>query len=172
MFRTLQSSPSTITIFHSNKIALLNKLYGILDKAATRINTEEAKIHIDVMANTIPTFDQYDTIAHTCLKDNYSKNALATCFPFLGGKKEYKIGQDRTTINSPMILGHSSNGLKLFNEAEYAKIVDVFLQLQDARDSEVDPSEVFLPPLVVDWDQSLIANDEFGVNTILKQYLK
>lgn len=172
MFKTLQSSPSTITIFHNNKVSLLNKLYGILNKASTKVNKDESKILIDVMSNSIPTFDQYDTIAHTCLKDNYSKNALSTCFPFLGGKKDYKLGQDRTTIKSPMELGKNFNGFKLFNEAEYAKIVEVFLQLEEGHESGVDSAEIFLPPLVIDWDQSLIANDEFGVNQILKEYLK
>lgn len=171
LFKTLQSSASTVTIFHSSKVPLLKKIYGVLTQANFKLNDDKQRFIIDLMEDTIPTYDQYSTIAHNCLKDTYSKHALKNCFPFVSGTSDSQAGKDRTTITAPAQLGRLlDNGMKLFNEGEYYMIYEAFNSVATSNSSEFDTSQIFLPPLVVDWDQNLIANDEAGVNGILKKY--
>lgn len=171
LFRTLQSSASTVTIFHSSKVPLLQKLFGILTQANYKLNDDKQRFIVDLMEDTIPTYDQYATIAHSCLKDTYSKHALNGCFPFVSGKTDGPTGKDRTTITAPAQLGRLlSNGMKMFNEGEYAMIYEAFSSVADLKQSEFDTTQIFLPPLVVDWDQNLIANDESGLSKILDKY--
>ncbi|WEJ97290.1 hypothetical protein PSN45_004840 [Yamadazyma tenuis] len=171
MFKTLQNSPSTISIFHNAKIPMSNKLYGILSKANYKLNEDKSKIILDLMENTLPTYDQYSLIVNNCLRDNYSKNVVASCFPFIKGSTENKVGQDRVTVNAPIGLQRlSGSGLKVFNEGEYAMIVEAFNGIEQSDSTEVSASAVFAAPLVVDWDQNMIANDEHGISNILNKY--
>lgn len=122
------------------------------------------------MEDTLPTYDQYCLISNSCLKDNYSKNVLKKCFPFLSDRSEDKVGQDRVTVKPPVQIGRLlGSGLKVFNAGEYAMISEAFEAIK-SKEGTFEAAEVFSAPLVIDWDQNLIANDEYGVNNILSKY--
>lgn len=172
-FKTLQSSAGTISIFHSPKVPKLAKLYQLLMQANYKLNEDRQKFMVDLMENTMPTYDQYTSIALGCLKDTYSKHALKNCFPFVAGtnSESDKLGKNRTTVTAPAQLGRLlENGMKLFSAGEYAMIHEAFDSVAEAHLTEYDTTQIFLPPLVVDWDLNLIANDEEGLLNILSHY--
>lgn len=170
LFKTLQSSPAIVTLFHNKKVPELANLYKLLAQADIKINDDKQKFMIDLMENTIPTYDQYATIAGGCLKDNYSKQALQNCFPFVKGKVTCD-DTGKVTINTPAELDRLlSRGMKMFNQGEYMMIYEAFNNLMENKSDTMDSINVFKPPLVVDWDQNLIANDSLGLQEILKKY--
>lgn len=169
MFRTLQNSGGVITIFHHPKVSKLVDLLKTLTQADRKFNNDKQQFLLDKMEKTMPTYDQYATITHNCLKDTYSKNVLKNCFPFVSGTNETALGKDRVTVQSPINLGTlTSHGLKMFSESEYLMVYEAFAHAIESQ--EFLSTQVFLPPLVVDWDQNLIANDEHGVAAILQKY--
>lgn len=169
-FRTLQNSPATISIFHNSKLPLSGELYHVLDKAYYKLNDDKTKFQVDLMSNKMPTYDQFVLIVNSCLKDQSSKKALKNCYPFMYGKKSGEE-TNRTTVKPPIrTVDGNSGGVNVFSEGEYGMIYDTFNKLKESKDPEVDASDIFQAPLVVDWDQCLIAGDEDGLSAILKKY--
>ena len=61
-------------------------------------------------------------------------------------------------------------GIKMFSEKEYAMIYDAYNKAVEEKD--IPEEDIFRRPLVVDWDQSLIAGDETTLAAILDKYKK
>lgn len=170
LFKSLQNSPATISIFHNNKVSLSNELYRVLDKAYYKLNEDTNNFQVDLMANKMPTYDQFLLITNSCLKDKASKQLLQNCYPFMYGKKSGEIN-NRITVESPIRPDNSgSNGLNVFSEGEYAMIYEAFNKLVEEKEPDVNPSDIFQAPLIVDWDQCLIAADKEGLSSILSKY--
>lgn len=169
MFKTLQNTGGVISIFHNKRLPPSVDLLKILTQADGKFNKDTEKFIVDRMDSTLPTYDQYVHITHRCLNDTYSKNVLRNCFPFVSGKTAGPEGKDRVTVKAPAVIGRlSSNGLKMFSENEYLMIYQAFEEALNSK--EFESSEVFKAPLIVDWEQNMIANDEFGLDNILKKY--
>jgi hypothetical protein len=170
LFRSLQNSPATISIFHNNKVSLSNELYLVLDKAYYKLNDDKNYFQVDLMANKMPTYDQFLLITNSCLKDRASKLALRNCYPFMYGKKSGEIN-NKITVESPIRPNNGDpNGLNVFSEGEYAMIYESFNKLIETKEPDVNPSDIFQAPLIVDWDQCLIAADKEGLSSILSKY--
>lgn len=158
LFRTLQSSPATITIFHNSKTPMSSMLYKTLELTVSKLNSSPKKddqFIIDVMKDKMPTFDQFKSIVQM----NGIKPEII--------KKIYPLLSDRTDMNKRVTVKGKPS---LFNEGEYALIYDAFNELISHPDKEVDPSHIFHAPLVIDWDQNLAAVDPSGVKEILNKY--
>ena len=92
LFRTLQHSPATLTIFHDATIPLSNILYKALSRAHFNLkDNSKHEFQIDLMQNKMPTLDQYQSLVRNCLPDSRSKSILHGCYPFL---------HDRRTLGS------------------------------------------------------------------------
>lgn len=169
LFKTLQNSPATISIFHNKKIPSLTLLYSILDKSAAKINADRQKLNVDVMVNKMPTYDQFSFIVNSCLKDDKSKGFLKNAFPLVSPKQS--SGEKLRITQIPPIQLQGKNW-KTFSEGEYAIVYEAFQSLVDDLDAhpEHDPSEIFRAPLLVDWDQCLVAGDESSLEEILAKY--
>ncbi|KAK7678805.1 hypothetical protein QCA50_018241 [Cerrena zonata] len=78
------------------------------------------------------------------------------------------------TVTSPIgLLANAKGGsgnLKVFLEGEYSMIYEAFNSLVNDPTPDVNPANLFLAPLVVDWDQNLIANNEESLSVILNKY--
>ena len=63
-------------------------------------------------------------------------------------------------------------GKQDFSPAEYQMIYDTFNKLQESSDQSINTiaSNVFQAPLVVDWDNDVIAGDEETLKAILSKY--
>lgn len=169
-FRTLQHSPATISIFHNNKVPLSNELYQSLHKSYFKLNDDKSQFEVDLMANKMPTYDQFLLITSSCLKDKASKRTLKRCYPFMNGKQPSET-KNRITVESPIRTDNfDSNGINIFSEGEYAMIYDSFNNLVESKEPDVNPSEIFQAPLIIDWDQCLIAADREGLTNILQKY--
>lgn len=170
LFKTLQNSPATISIFHNNKISLSNELYHVLDKAYYKLNEDKNHFQVDLMSNKMPTYDQFLLVTNSCLKDKASKMVLRNCYPFMYGKKSDET-KNKITIESPIRPDNvGSNGINIFSEGEYAMICESFNRFIETKEPDVNPSDIFQAPLIVDWDQCLIAADNEGLSNILKKY--
>ncbi|ODV80600.1 DUF1687-domain-containing protein [Suhomyces tanzawaensis NRRL Y-17324] len=162
LFRTLQNSPATISIFHNNKVPLSTKLYQILERAEAQL---DEKFRIDLMANKIPTFDQYQAIANS-LHSRAGRTALNDCYPFLHDQRNLHSANQTVTFKGV-------EPTKIFNEHEYSIISEIFQNAVEGKEDgteDADPVHIFEPPLVVDWDQNLIARDESLLQTLLAKY--
>ncbi|KAK6202343.1 uncharacterized protein RJT21DRAFT_112307 [Scheffersomyces amazonensis] len=174
LFRTLQQSPATISIFHSTKIPLSVSLYHLLDRAFIKLPAKATnQFQIDLMKDKIPTFSQYQYLASNCLHDAKSKQALSNCYPFL--KDRVSIAPEATQRVTFRGLESVSPTFKnrIFNEGEYSLIEETFNKLQEIKEddiTDISPSDLFRAPLIIDWDQNLIAADEEGLLNILKKY--
>ncbi|CAH2355009.1 hypothetical protein CLIB1423_20S01992 [[Candida] railenensis] len=170
LFKTLQNAPATISIFHNKKIPNSTLLYSILDKASAKINADKEKFQVDVMINKMPTYDQFSFIINSCLKDDKSKSFLKNAFPLVSPKQSSGGEKSRITQIPPIQL--QGKNWKTFSEGEYAIVYEAFQSLVDDLEAhpEHDPSEIFKAPLLVDWDQSLIAGDESSLEEILAKY--
>ncbi|KAI5949431.1 hypothetical protein KGF54_005666 [Candida jiufengensis] len=171
LFRTLQSSPATITLFHNSKLPLSNKIYDILNKTyETLPEKPKYDFQIDLMKNKMPTYDQYQIFINKFLKSEQSKSILHNCFPFLNDRQStnlYDSNGKTTTIKG---IDWSN---KIFTKHEYELIYETFNKLiNDENNKSIDtnPADIFKAPLVVDWDQDLLANDEETLKTILSKY--
>ncbi|KAK6455365.1 uncharacterized protein RJT20DRAFT_46567 [Scheffersomyces xylosifermentans] len=170
LFRTLQHSPATLTIFHDATIPLSAKLFHVIEKAYHKLDGKKAnEFQIDLMANRMPTFDQYQSLVANCLHDSKSKSILHNCYPFLTDRKTAST----TSTEVITIKGHGNHfNNKIFNEGEYNLIYETFNKLKELPEAglDINPSDIFRAPLVVDWDQNLIAGDESSLADILKKY--
>ncbi|CUM66547.1 uncharacterized protein PRCAT00004216001 [Priceomyces carsonii] len=164
LFRSLQNSPATISIFHNGKLPASAKIYKLLDNAYFKLNDKKNKFQIDLMQDKMPTYDQYVLLSQKFLKDKASKDTLKQCYPLFSDRKT--SGPDDVIIKGVQ----PSSGLKVFNEGEYSMIYDAFNTLITKDDADIKAEDIFRPPLVVDWDQNLLANDEKGLNHILEKY--
>lgn len=172
LFRTLQNSPATISIFHNTKIPLSSALYQVLEKADNKINSgKRVHFQVDVMANKMPTFSQYQSLASSFIPDLPSRHILNSCYPFL---YDQKIAGDKASVTMKGV-----EPTKIFNEGEYQLIYEVFNNSIESKDHphatiqglEIEePEQIFSAPLIVDWDQNLIAGDEESLAEILKKY--
>lgn len=171
LFRTLQHSPATISIFHNSKVPKSAALYSLLDKSYFQLNNDKNLFQVDVVADQMPTYDQYILIYQQYAKDSASNHILKGCFPFMFDQKSANA-KGCVTITSPVgLLSQTQNNaadrIKFFTEGEYAMIHEAFNSLTEEG---ADASQLFLAPLVVDWDQQLIANDETTLSAILHKY--
>ncbi|SGZ49074.1 CIC11C00000003095 [Sungouiella intermedia] len=168
LFRSLQNSPATISIFHYAKQPASAKVYATLEKAYFRYNENKNQFQIDLNAKKMPTYDQFKDIYSHAVHGEAAKTVIQTCFPLLSDKKTSSLAEHFTTFKS---LGvKTDRGFKIFSENEYVAIQEAFSQLVNESEPEIDPTELFRAPLVVDWDQNLIACDEDGLETILAKY--
>lgn len=65
---------------------------------------------------------------------------------------------------------NTDRGFKVFSPNEYERISEAFQESVNSSEPDIDPSQLFRAPLIVDWDQNLIACDEEGLATILAKY--
>ncbi|KAI5959954.1 uncharacterized protein KGF55_005186 [Candida pseudojiufengensis] len=170
LFRTLQSSPATITLFHNAKLPLSNKVYDILNKTyETLPEKPKYDFQIDLAKNQMPTYDQYQIFVNKFLKTEQSKQTLHNCFPFLHDRQTELLNSNGKVITVKGI--DWSN--KIFNQHDYQLIYDTFNKLiNESTDLSIhtNPADIFKAPLVVDWDQDLLAGDEETLKTLLAKY--
>ncbi|CAN3359636.1 hypothetical protein DICA3_D05512 [Diutina catenulata] len=164
MFRTVQNSASTITLFHNSRSKLSESLYHLLDKVANDSSSKVAdRIYFDIAANQMPTYDQFSTIASNVpTDDTYQQGVLRAAFPLLSDKTGPCTLDPKKKI--------SVKGASMFNEGEYKLIHEAFNKAQENPELPDQASELFNAPLVVDWDKASIANDEEGLKRLLKEY--
>lgn len=168
LFKTLQNSPATISIFHNAKVPTSARVYANLEKAYYKLNENKNQFQIDLNAKQMPTYDQFKDIYLQFVHGEDSKTVLQSCYPLLSDKKTKESDQKYTTIKS---LGvKTDRGFKVFSQHEYENIHEAFLSLVNEAEPEIDPSQLFRAPLLVDWDQKLIACDEEGLQAILAKY--
>lgn len=170
LFKTLQSSPATITIFHNTKIPLSNKLYDVLNKTYDTL-PEKPKydFQLDVEKNKMPVFSQYQDFVSKFLKSTQDREVLHSRFPFV--KKD-----EVTLLNSkgnPVTIKGADWANKIFSESEYQLIYETFNQLEENANSSISTQsqELFEAPLVVDWDQNKLAGDEESLRKLLAKYV-
>lgn len=167
LFRLLQNSPATISIFHNARAPASAQVYASLEKAYFKLNEDKNKFQLDLMAKAMPTYSQFRDIYLHCIHKELCKEALQTAFPLLSDRRT-KSKDASVTYKA---LGVDTNrGLKVFSENEYEKIHEAFNVAVNEDEPEIDPSQLFRAPLVVDWDQNLIAADEEGLRAILAKY--
>ncbi|KAK6461499.1 hypothetical protein DFJ63DRAFT_319763 [Scheffersomyces coipomensis] len=173
MFRTLQNSPATITLFHNTKIPLSTALYQILDKAYIKLPSKSPnQFIIDLAKDRIPTYDQYKHIVSNCLVDSKSKKFITNCYPFLNDRTTTGVSASEI-VTFKGVAAKNSVSHKLFNEGEYALIEETFNKLHEIKEDDlaaVQPADIFKAPLIIDWDQNLIAADEESLQKILSKY--
>lgn len=167
LFRTLQNSPATISIFHNKKIASSSHLYKVLNRAYENLNKEKFYFQLDVMENRMPTFDQYQYIIANTPQSSMNNDVLRACFPLL---KDDSSTEETKVETANAISNVKRKQTPSFTEGEYNLFYDTFNKILESNNSDVDSAAIFKPPLVVDWDQVLIANNEEGVSTILSKY--
>lgn len=167
LFRSLQNSPAIISIFHSSKLPESVALYGSLEKAFYNLNGDKNQFQIDLVTKQMPTYDQFRDINSRCVNTEAAKQVLQRCYPLL---------QDKLTMAKDAVVTMKSagirndRGVRVFSPSEYEKIHEVFDELVNEKEPEFDPAHLFRAPLVVDWDQNLIACDEEGLQAILAKY--
>lgn len=166
-FRLLQNSPSTISIFHNARVPASARIYASLEKAYFTLNEDKNQFQIDTMAKQMPTYDQFRTIYSQCVHSDESKNVLKTVYPFL----DDKVTRSKDSCVTFKALGMNTNrGFRVFSENEYNNIHEAFTELVAEKDPEIDPAQIFRAPLLVDWDQNMIACDEEGLQQMLAKY--
>lgn len=115
----------------------------------------------------MPTYDQFTTIYANCISGDRCRGVLKLVFPLLNDK--YSHDENNRTTFKLLGIRHQS-GFKIFSENEYNHIHEAFDELVQQKEPEIDPSELFRAPLLIDWDQNIIANDEEGLELILAKY--
>lgn len=167
LFRSLQNSPATISIFHSSKLPESVALYGSLERAFYNLNEDKNQFQIDLVTKQMPTYDQFKDINSRCVSSEAAKHVLLRCYPLLADK----MTQQKDTLVTMKSAGiRDDRGIRVFSPSEYEKIHEVFDELVNDKEPEFDPAHLFRAPLVVDWDQNLIACDEEGLQAILAKY--
>lgn len=167
LFRSLQSSPAIITIFHNAKVPALARIYASLEKSYYQLNEDKNKFEIDLMAKQMPTYDQFRQIYSNCVHGDRCQGVLKSVFPLLNDK--FSHNDDSTVTFKSLGIRHNG-GFKIFSENEYNHIHEAFEEFVSKENPEIDPNELFKAPLLIDWDQNLIANDEEGLEMILQKY--
>ncbi|CAI5760475.1 unnamed protein product [Candida verbasci] len=168
LFRSLQNSPATVSIFHNARIPLSNKLYNNLEKTYDTLPEKpKYEFTIDLMKDKMPTYDQYRLFVDKCLTNEQAKVTLQNCFPFLNDRQTHLYDTHGKTVT---IKGIDWSN-KIFSQSEYQMIYDTFNKLQEGNASiETTASDVFKAPLIVDWDQNKLAGDEKTLELLLKVY--
>lgn len=164
LFRTLQSSPATISIFHNPNIPALARLYKLLQNANYQINDSDSHFTVDVAKNQMPTYDQFRLLSRQFTHNAQQKQTLRECYPFLSDKRS-ATGSSCVTITKPI-----NSNLNIFSEAEYLIVHEAFIHAVEANDPDLNPEDIFTAPLVVDWDQNLLATSEDDLEAILSKY--
>ncbi|QEL62328.1 hypothetical protein CJJ09_004504 [Candidozyma auris] len=154
LFRSLQNSPATISIFHNARVPASARLFAFLEKAYYQLNDDKNLFQLDMNAKQMPTYDQFKSIYTNCVRGDRCKTVLKECFPLL---------------NDKFIKSDQGSGSRSFQN-EYDHIHEAFDNLINQENPEIDPNELFQPPLLIDWDQNLIANDMDGLELILAKY--
>lgn len=166
-FKTLQHLPATITIFHNARIPTLARVYARLERAHEQLIGKEPFV-IDLMARQMPTYDQFKYIRNKCGVSTDGHKALALCYPLMSD--QYQLHNDRrSTMKS--VGEPTEHGYSLLSAADYENLHKAFLSQVSEKEPEIDPSLLFKAPLVVDWDQNLLAVDEEGLDRMLERYV-
>lgn len=167
LFRTLQSSPATITIFHNAHVPASARIYASLEKAYFRLNEDKNQFLIDLAAKQMPTYDQFKMIYSNCVHSEDCKLVLKQVYPLLSDKL---LIENKKSVTIKSLGVNTDRGFKVFSPNEYERINEAFNELVSSSEPEIDPSKLFKAPLIVDWDQNLIACDEDGLANILAKY--
>ncbi|RKP30917.1 DUF1687-domain-containing protein [Metschnikowia bicuspidata] len=167
LFRTLQNSPATISIFHNARVPALAKMFAQLEKAYYRSNDGKDLFQLDVAVKQMPTYDQFKLIYSKCIHSDAYKQTLKQVYPLLNDRV---LVQDHKSVLFKSSGMHTDRGFKVFSHNEYERIREAFSELVNSSEPETDPSQLFRAPLIVDWDQNLIACDEDGLAAILIKY--
>lgn len=183
MFKTLQNNPGVITIFHNAQSQLSKTLLTNLQRSAKPFHQQESSQHqslfnkilhgksdsesktprekylIEEVDSGFPTYDQLKMIKSFVKTHPSSKSTFIDVFPKFIDEKALNSqntgGKDKYNINiSDIKIPDELDTIELIN-TDYRKL------LQDGW---------FKPPLVIDWDNNLIANNEFTLDRILKHY--
>lgn len=167
LFRSLQNSPATISIFHNARVPTLARVYAALEKAYYQFNDDKNLFQIDLNAKQMPTYDQFKTIYSNCVLGDRCNTVLKECFPLLNDK--FTQSEHSSVTVKSLGIRHD-RGFKIFSQNEYDHIHEAFDKYIKEENPEIDPKELFQAPLLIDWDQNLIANDMEGLQLILKKY--
>ncbi|CCH46860.1 hypothetical protein BN7_6462 [Wickerhamomyces ciferrii] len=181
MFKTLQNNPGVITFFNNSQSpiskSLLSKLQksvkpyhvkkdpdgkqGIFDKflnghADSESKTPRAKYNIELVEAGFPTYDQLKIIRSFVKTHPSSKATFTQVFP--------KFIRE----SSPSSGGNGGNKFNA-NDIEIPDEQDT-IELINKDFDELLQNDWFKPPLIIDWDNQLIANNESSLDRILKHY--
>ncbi|PSK37701.1 hypothetical protein C7M61_003409 [Candidozyma pseudohaemuli] len=167
LFRSLQNTPATISIFHNARVPSLASLFAHLERAYYQLNDDKNLFQLDMNAKKMPTYDQFKTIYSNCVRGDRCQTVLKECFPLLNDKFTQS---EHSSVTVKSLGIRNDRGFKIFSQNEYTHIHEAFEKLIDEQNPEIDPNELFQAPLLIDWDQNIIANDMDGLKLILKKY--
>lgn len=160
-----------ISFFHNPKLATSGNLLGKLQRfselpATTKlagvagVAGGNKKFLVDVEDSKLPSYSQYLEIYD--FLSMHPENALSfeKAFPMMFDSKSHTLcKRTATSFNKrKIVLGD----LEMFNAEEYEIIERAFYNQDNAS---------FNAPLVVDWENSLIATDDKGLDRIMANYL-
>lgn len=165
----MQSTPATISIFHWAKVPTSARVYASLEKAYFKLNDDKNLFQIDLMAKQMPTYDQFKTIYSQCVHGDVCKDVLKTVFPLLNDKLS-NSSENRVTFKA-LGMDHE-RGFRVFSQNEYEKLHKAYTDLVGQNEPDIDPTLLFKAPLLIDWDQNMIACDEDGLEAMLEKYRK
>lgn len=157
MFKSLQNLPGSITIFHSSTNSASNTLLFLLKKHSIAPVTPKAQSFLQRLTNSKSTQSEAPSLYQI---------DVSTLPPT---KEQYVFIRDSVTQNA-------------LNKASILKLFPKLINPEPGFGSMPSSSEYklklendssnFVPPLVVDWDHSLLATDEQGVQQIIDEFQK
>ncbi|ODQ77663.1 hypothetical protein BABINDRAFT_163378 [Babjeviella inositovora NRRL Y-12698] len=162
MFRTMQGAPGVITLFTRPQSRVSDHLFKqlqyyskpfqskknptllakIFGERAPKNGSEEDRYTIDLQ-NTCPTYDQFLTMTSFLSTHKSNFTSFRHAFPPIGKEMKY-VGD-----------------LKVPERLEYEAMMSKGVNGEE---------ESFVTPLVVDWNQALIASDDEGIERIIQYY--
>lgn len=177
MFKTIQNNPGVITIFHNTKSKLSQSLLSKLQQSAkpyhkepessktqsifSRIiygnsddasKTPQLKYNIEEVDSGFPTYDQLKIIKSFVKIHPASKSTFLQAFPKF---VDPNVAHKGFSVNiSDLQIPDESETIELIN-TNYDKLIE---------------DGIFKPPLVIDWDNQLLANNEITLERILRHY--
>ncbi|ODV87315.1 hypothetical protein CANARDRAFT_21279 [[Candida] arabinofermentans NRRL YB-2248] len=152
MFKSLQGMPGVITIFHSGKSQLSSMMLHKLEvNASDKLRKATSKDSSSWSSFFSGKSDSDD------LKYNYQIDIA----------RKIPTPEQFQFIKSTLSMNPSYHVLDL-QDLESGRLVE----LQSKTLEELSSEGVFQPPLVVDWDNKLIAADMKSLDKILKNYDK
>ncbi len=181
MFKTIQSNPGVITIFHNVHSQLSKSLLTKLQQSAKPYHQQVSSKHQSILSKVLhgnsdsesksplekytieqinsgfPTYDQLKLIKSFVNSHPSSKTTFIDVFPKFIDPKVLE------SLNGANKYNFNISDLKIPDEMEIIELLNTDYErlLKDGW---------FKPPLVIDWDNSLIANNEFTLDRILKHY--
>jgi len=182
MFKTIQNYPGIITIYHNaqsslsktllSKLQQSNKPYhqqkttkdqSIWDRiingnADAENKSPQEKYTIEEIKSGFPTYDQLKLIKSFVNTHPSSKDTFIEVFPRFINER---AAMDAVAARSIKKINISD--IKIPEEDE------TLILIQQGNDYLLQ-NNWFRPPLIVDWDNSLIANNESTLDRILKHY--